>query len=70
MSPEGGRQQYQEGKYLQAAHEHSEAKNQFAWFADGAIVIGDFAQPRSEIIHGGHYGGERGDEVEVGCQQG
>jgi hypothetical protein len=43
MSPEGGRQQYQEGKYLQAAHEHSEAKNQFAWFADGAIVIGDFA---------------------------
>ena len=68
MSPECGRQQYQQGKYLKAAYEHGEAENQFAWFADGTIVIGHFSEPWSEVVHRSYHGRECGDKVEVGCQ--
>ena len=63
MPPERGRQQYQQGKDLQPAHEHGEAKSQLARFADSTIVFGHFAEPRPEIVHRGHHGGESGDKV-------
>ena len=69
MSPKGRREQHQQRKYFQAAHQHCEAEDGLAGFADRRIVICHLAQPWAEVVHGGNNGREGRNKIEFSCQQ-